>query len=86
MLIGKIGGTIQLPTMIQDLLEFEFRDCLTFHAKPRTRHACLLFQDTLRRTSNQSGRENCRFTSLPAVDYPNRLTVFVDCYAADVRV
>ena len=86
MLIGKIGGTIQLPTMIQNLLEFEFRDCLTFHAKPRTRHTRLLFQNTLRRTSNQSSRKNSRFTSLHAVYDSDRVAILVDRHAADVRV
>jgi len=72
--------------MIQDLIEFQFRNCFAFDTEPRSRHARLLFQDTLRGAFDQSCGQNAHFISVQPIDNADRVTRFIGCNSADIRV
>ena len=86
MISSEGSGALHFPTVIQDLLDIEFHDRFTFHAKPRTRHAGLLFQNTLRGAANQRSRQNPRLACFQTIDDPDRLTREVERDATDVLV
>ena len=85
MVSSQRRGPLHFPTMIKDLIEFQFRNCFAFDTEPRSRHARLLFQNTLRRAFDQSGGQDARFVSFQSIDDADRVARFIGRNTADIR-